>query len=84
MHNQIEAVEIDVQAIEETVEVEAAPSRLSQLAQRGLTTIEYAIGLVAAATVALVLLRIFGDNSFFQMMFDWVVGLFKDIAVKHG
>lgn len=41
-----------------------------QLAERGLTTVEYAIGLVAAATAALVLMRIFNDNAFFQFLYD--------------
>lgn len=47
-------------------------SKLQALAERGLTTVEYAIGLVAAATVALVLVRIFNDNKFFKALFDMV------------
>ena len=50
------------------------------LAQRGLTTVEYALGLLAAATVALVLLRIFGDNEFYKTLFDWVVNVFTTMA----
>ena len=53
---------------------------LRRLAQRGLTTVEYAIGLLAAAAVALVLLRIFNDNAFFQTLFDWVVDIFTQVA----
>ncbi len=53
---------------------------LRRLAQRGLTTVEYAIGLLAAAAVALVLLRIFNDNTFFKTMFDWVVDIFGKVA----
>lgn len=57
-------------------------SRARRLAERGLTTVEYAIGLLAAATVALVLLRIFSDNAFFQMLFDYVVALFAGMAER--
>lgn len=55
-------------------------SRRRQLAERGLTTVEYAIGLLAAAAVALVLLRIFNDNAFFQTLFDWVIEIFTNVA----
>ena len=55
-------------------------SRRARLAERGLTTVEYAIGLLAAAAVALVLLRIFNDNAFFQTMFKWVVDIFGKVA----
>jgi len=39
-----------------------------------------ALGLLAAATVALVLLRIFGDNQFYKTLFDWVVNVFTHMA----
>lgn len=55
-------------------------SRGRRLAERGLTTVEYAIGLVAAAAAALVLLRIFNDNAFFKALFDWVVNVFTSLA----
>lgn len=54
--------------------------RMRRMAERGLTTVEYAIGLLAAAAVALVLLRIFNDNAFFKMLFDWVVQMFTNAA----
>ncbi len=54
--------------------------RPSRLAERGLTTVEYAIGLLAAATVALLLLRIFNDGGFYRTMFDWVVNIFRLVA----
>ncbi|GAA3878754.1 DUF4244 domain-containing protein [Tessaracoccus defluvii] len=54
--------------------------RRPSLLERGLTTVEYAIGLLAAAAVALVLLRIFNDNAFFQTLFDWVVDIFTQVA----
>ena len=58
----------------------AKKSVAKRLAERGLTTVEYAIGLVAAATAALVLLRIFSDNSFFKTLFDWIVDIFVKVA----
>lgn len=61
------------------VPVAVRPKR--SLAERGMATVEYAIGVLAAAAVALVLLRIFNDNSFFQTLFDWVVGLLKKIPL---
>lgn len=61
----------------ELVEVRSVGRRL---AERGLTTVEYAIGLVAAAAAAMVLLRIFNDNSFFKTLFDWVVNIFTNLA----
>ena len=55
--------------------------RTGHLAERGLTTVEYAIGLVAAATAAVVLLRIFSDNTFYQMLQDWILVVFQRLAM---
>ena len=55
-------------------------ARVRRLAERGLTTVEYAVGLLAAAAAALVLLRIFNDNQFFQTLFDWVIDIFGKVA----
>ncbi len=57
-------------------------STARRLAERGLTTVEYAIGLVAAATAAIVLLRIFSDNAFFQMLQEWVLAVFQNLTMK--
>lgn len=54
--------------------------RVRHLAERGLTTVEYAIGLLAAAAAALVLVRIFNDNAFFQALFDWVIQVFNQVS----
>lgn len=61
--------------------VSVVPRPKKSFAERGMATVEYAIGVLAAAAVALVLLRIFNDNSFFQTLFDWVVGLLKKIPL---
>lgn len=58
-------------------------SRIRRLAERGLTTVEYAVGLLAAATLALVLLRVFGDTKFLEALYDWVTNIFADL-VKGG
>ena len=55
-------------------------ARARTLPQRGPPTVESALGLLAAATVALVLLRIFGDNEFYKTLFDWVVNVFTTMA----
>ena len=55
-------------------------ARARALAQRGLTTVEYAIGLLAAATAALILLRVFNDNSFLETLTDWVLSVFTQVA----
>lgn len=52
-----------------------------RLLERGMATVEYAIGILAAAALALVLLRIFMDNTFFQTLFDYVVNLIKQIPL---
>ena len=54
--------------------------RMRRMAERGLTTVEYAIGLLAAAAAALVLLRVFNDNRFFEQLFQWVVDTFTKVA----
>lgn len=54
-------------------------TQLRRLAERGLTTVEYAIGLLAAATIAILLVRVFSDNAFFQVLFDWVTGVFGKV-----
>ncbi|MDO5068047.1 MAG: DUF4244 domain-containing protein [Propionibacteriaceae bacterium] len=51
-----------------------------RLAERGLTTVEYAIGLLGAAAAALLLLRIFHDNALFDTMMKWVTDIFVQAA----
>ena len=63
------------------VVTEKEPGRVLRLADRGLTTVEYAVGLLAAAAAALVLLRIFSDNDFFKALYDFVVNAFKNLPL---
>ena len=59
---------------------EGRRARVRRLAERGLTTVEYAVGLLAAAAAALVLLRIFNDNEFFQTLYTFVVDAFRNVT----
>ncbi|GAA2183142.1 hypothetical protein GCM10009785_25460 [Brooklawnia cerclae] len=43
--------------------------------QRGMATAEYAVGILAAVALALVLLKIFTNNDFFSTLLKFVVGL---------
>lgn len=43
--------------------------------QRGMATAEYAVGILAAVALALVLLNIFNDNEFFSTLLKFVVDL---------
>lgn len=51
--------------------------------ERGLTTVEYAIGLLGAAAAALLLMRIFNDNAIFQTLFNWVKNIFASVAAQN-
>ena len=50
-------------------------SQLRRACQRGMATAEYAVGILAAVALALVLLRIFTNNDFFAQLLQFVVGL---------
>lgn len=69
-----------VDTIDETTEAIEVIERKPSLLERGLTTVEYAIGLLAAATAALVLLRIFNGDDCFKAAYDFVVGMFQKVA----
>ena len=51
-----------------------------RFAERGLTTVEYAIGLLGAAAAAMLLLRVFHDNSVFDTIMKWVTDIFVNVA----
>lgn len=54
--------------------------RLARFVQRGMTTAEYAVGILAAVTLALVLLRIFNDNAFFESLMKLVLDLLNQVS----
>lgn len=49
--------------------------QLRRACQRGMATAEYAVGILAAVALALVLLRVFTDNKFFAQMLKLVTQL---------
>ena len=60
------------------VEKEKPLSR--RFAERGLTTVEYAIGLLGAAAAAMLMLRVFNDSSLFDTIMKWVTDVFTNVA----
>lgn len=44
-----------------------------RLTQRGMSTAEYAVGILAAVSLALVLLRVFTDAEFFKVLLKLVL-----------
>ena len=59
-----------------------AQRRAARLSSRGMSTAEYAVGILAAITFALVLLRVFKDNKMFKTVFDLVLKMLKLVADK--
>ena len=49
------------------------PRRSRRLAQRGMATAEYAVGILAAVTLALVLFKVFQDAKFFKAVLGLVL-----------
>ena len=54
--------------------------RVGRIAQRGMVTAEYAVGLLAAVALALVLLRVFTHADFFKTLLKFVVKLIGKIG----
>lgn len=48
--------------------------------ERGMATAEYAVGILAAVALALVLLKVFNDNAFFSILLKVVVGIIGKIS----
>ncbi len=57
-----------------------AAQKIRRRMERGLTTVEYAIGLLGAAAAAMLLLRIFSDTEFFTLLSMWVTDMFVNAA----
>ncbi|WP_203567812.1 DUF4244 domain-containing protein [Aestuariimicrobium ganziense] len=54
--------------------------RVRRLAERGMTTAEYAVGILAACALALVLLKVFSDNQFFTALLKLVIKLIGTVG----
>lgn len=59
----------------EQVPTSTLRQQLARVWQRGMATAEYAVGILAAVALALVLLHIFTDNSFFEVLLKFVIDL---------
>ena len=51
-----------------------------RLAERGMVTAEYAVGILAAVALALVLLKVFTDNSVFTALLKYVTALIGHLS----
>lgn len=59
-------------------------ARAASLAQRGMVTAEYAVGILAAIALALVLVKVFNDNAFFTELLKQVTALIGQMSKKLG
>lgn len=57
---------------------------LRRACQRGMATAEYAVGILAAVALALVLLNIFNNNEFFTTLLAFVVSLIGKVGLMIG
>lgn len=60
------------------------PSTLRRWGQRGMVTAEYAVGILAAIALALVLVKVFNDNEFFTELLKQVTALIGQMSKKLG
>ena len=59
-------------------------SQLRRACQRGMATAEYAVGILAAIALALVLMKVFNDNEFFTELLKQVTALIGQMSKKLG
>ncbi len=57
-----------------------APTGRHTMAQRGMVTAEYAVGILAAVALALVMLKVFSDNSVFTALLHYVTALIGHLS----
>ena len=60
----------------------AAPGRT--LAERGMVTAEYAVGILAAVALALLMLKVFSDNSVYTALLRYVTSLIGHLSSYIG
>lgn len=53
-------------------------------AERGMVTAEYAVGILAAVALALLLLKVFSDNSVFTALLHYVTALIGHLSTYIG
>ena len=59
-------------------------STIRRAYERGMATAEYAVGILAAVALALVLLRIITDNSFFSRLLRIVLQILERVGAMIG
>ncbi|MFT8395782.1 DUF4244 domain-containing protein [Propionibacterium sp.] len=59
-------------------------TRLARARERGMATAEYAVGILAAVALALVVLRIVTDNSFFSRLLRIVLQILQRVGGMIG
>lgn len=57
---------------------------LRRAGQRGMVTAEYAVGILAAIALALVLLKVVNDNEFFTVLLKQVTALIGQMSKSLG
>lgn len=73
--------EVDAEQLDGSLAVAATRgSRSRRLAERGMVTAEYAVGILSAIAFALVLLKVFHDNSVFTAMLHYVTSLIGQLS----
>lgn len=65
---------------DETTIADLPATRARRLAERGMVTAEYAVGILSAVAFALVLLKVFHDNSVFTAMLHYVTGVIGQLS----
>ncbi len=81
IRNRIECGLIEARnRLAETTSRLVRPQRGDADGEEGATTVEYAIGLLGAAAAAMLLLRVFHDNSVFDTIMKWVTDIFVNVA----
>ncbi len=55
-------------------------SNVRRACQRGMVTAEYAVGILAAVALALVLLKVITNNNFFTMVLKFVLKVIQTVS----
>lgn len=93
MATNFETVEIETTEhcveLAESCPADASPARrgpagLRHAWQRGMATAEYAVGILAAVALALVLLKIFNNNEFFTTLLSLCISLIGKVGMMIG
>ncbi len=58
----------------------SAVTRGRRLPERGMVTAEYAVGILAAVALALLLLKVFSDNSVYTALLHYVTALIGHLS----